>query len=120
MAGTTERPLLPERFALHFDSDSDQPLEEHAAEIDRVAALLKDDPTLTLRIIGHADDSGTPAHNEALGQARADRLRSALIARGAPEAGIMALSAGSSDPIADNATPEGRAMNRRVEVVIGR
>lgn len=113
-------PPHPESFTLHFDTDSDEPLEEHAAEIDRVAALLKEDPTLTLRIIGHTDDSGTPAHNDALGRARADHLRSALIARGAPEAAISTISAGSSDPIADNTTPEGRAMNRRVEVVIGR
>ncbi len=114
------RAALPDHFALRFDSDSDEPLNEFAMEIDRVIALLDEDPALTVRIIGHADDSGTPAHNDALAQARADRLRSALMQRGAQEERIITASAGSSDPIADNATPEGRAMNRRVEVEVVR
>jgi hypothetical protein len=113
-------PELPVHFTLHFDSDRAIPLDEHHTGIDRLAAALKEDRTLTVRITGHADDSGTPAHNEVLAQARADRLRDALVVRGAPEEGIITLSAGSSDPIADNATPEGRALNRRVVVVVGK
>ena len=107
---------LPDHFTLHFDSDRDEPLSEHAAEIIRIATSMKNDPSLSLRIIGHADDSGGATHNDALAQARADRVLMALVAQGAPEERITALSLGSYDPIADNATTEGRAMNRRVVV----
>ncbi|MBK6831128.1 MAG: OmpA family protein [Flavobacteriales bacterium] len=113
-------PAFPDRLSLYFDTDSDEPLGRYVAELDRLAALLKDEPTLRIRIIGHADDSGTPAHNERLAQARADRLRSALIERGAPDAHITTTSAGSREPIADNTTEEGRAINRRVEVEVVR
>lgn len=109
-------PVFPGRFAFYFDTDSEQPLGLCAVELDRLAALLKDEPTLQIRIIGHTDDSGTSQHNEHLAQARADRLRSALIDRGAPDARIAISSAGSREPIADNATEEGKALNRRVEV----
>lgn len=117
-AGTSS--VLPDRFTLHFDTDSDEPLGEHASEIDRIATALNEDPALSLRIIGHADDSGAPAHNDALAQARADRLLFELARRGAPEERITALSEGSNDPIADNSTAGGRALNRRVVVELVR
>lgn len=111
-------PTLADRIALYFDTDCDQPIGRHAVELDRLAALLKDEPTLRIRIIGHTDDSGTLVHNEQLAQARADRLRSALIGRGAPGDHITTSSAGSREPLADNATEEGRALNRRAEVEV--
>ena len=106
----------PDRTALYFDTDDETPLGPYTADADRIAAWLKEDPTLRIRIIGHADDSGTPAHNERLAHARAEHLRNALVERGAPQEHIIVVSAGSREPIADNATEEGRAMNRRVEV----
>lgn len=109
---------LPPELTFHFGSDSDVPLEGGAEALDHLVRALQASPALRLRIVGHADDSGTPAYNERLAQARADALFTALVARGAPEARISTWSAGASDPLASNATPEGRALNRRVVVVV--
>lgn len=108
----------PDRIVLHFATDSDLPLELDAGALDRLAITLNADRTMRLHITGHADDSGTPAHNRRLAQARADRLRDLLVQRGAPLTSIDTSSAGSDRPIADNTSPEGRAMNRRVEVEV--
>jgi hypothetical protein len=110
----------PDRIVLHFESDSALPMEVDADALDRLAARLNADRSERLRITGHADGSGTPARNQQLAQARADRLRDLLVARGALASSIRTFSAGSSQPIADNATPQGRALNRRVEVVVER
>lgn len=112
--------VWPEHVVLHFDSDSEMPLEVDAEALDALAAVLNADRNLVLQIIGHADDSGTETRNERLAQARADGLRDLLVERGAPAASIHTSSEGSKQPIADNATPEGRAMNRRVEVELRR
>ncbi len=110
----------PDRITLHFDSDSDQPLELDAGALDRLAAELRSDTTMRIRIIGHTDDSGTEPRNKRLAQARADRLAQALTQRGVPPSMITTVSAGSRTPLANNSTPEGRAANRRVEVVLER
>jgi hypothetical protein len=110
----------PDRITLHFDTDSDTPLELDPGALDHLAGLLIAEEELHVEIIGHADDSGTLQHNLQLAQARADRLRTALVQRGATEQRISTISAGSTQPIADNALPEGRAQNRRVEVVLVR
>ncbi len=106
----------PESITLRFDTDSDQPLNAVSDSLDRLVELMASDATVYVRITGHTDDSGTRAHNQRLAQNRAGRLRRALIERGVDEDRITALSAGSLDPIADNGTPEGRALNRRVVV----
>ena len=108
----------PDRIVLHFDTDSDLPLELDAGALDRLAATLNADRTMRLHITGHADDSGTPDRNRRLAQARADRLRDLLVQRGAPPRSIMTFSAGSDRPLADNTSQEGRALNRRVEVEV--
>ncbi|MEO8591286.1 MAG: OmpA family protein [Flavobacteriales bacterium] len=120
-----EEPLVehgpwPDRITLHFDSDSDQPLELDAGALDRLAEALRNDPELHVRIIGHTDDSGTGSRNEQLAQARADRLAQALTQRGILTSRITTVSAGSRTPMADNGSPEGRATNRRVEVLLER
>jgi outer membrane protein OmpA-like peptidoglycan-associated protein len=110
----------PEHVVLHFDSDSELPLEVDDKALDALADALAADRNLSLHITGHADDTGTEPRNELLAQARADALRDQLLQRGAPPTSIRTSSAGSKRPIADNATPEGRAMNRRVEVELRR
>lgn len=115
---TAEARDAPRTFTFRFDTDRAHPLDGAGDALDQLAALLKEDATAHLRVTGHADDSGTPAHNDALAQARAERTRDALVQRGAPLARISTRSAGSSDPVADNTTPEGRALNRRVVVEV--
>lgn len=69
-----------------------------------------------LRIEGHTDSIGQSASNEALSSRRAEAVRAALIARGVPEARLVAQGFGSTRPIADNTSIEGRARNRRIEI----
>lgn len=71
-----------------------------------------------IRIEGHTDDRGSDASNQQLSQARADAVRSYLIERGLPSDRVEAIGKGESSPIAGNDTAEGRATNRRVEVVV--
>lgn len=110
----------PDHLVLHFDSDSELPLEVDGDALDRLASALNADRSMSLHITGHTDDSGTEERNEALGHARADRLLELLMQRGVPAGSIHTYSKGSRLPIADNATAEGRAMNRRVEVELRR
>jgi len=85
----------------------------------QVADALNAQPTETkIRIEGHTDDRGADASNQALSQARADAVRAFLIERGMPSDRVEAVGKGESAPIAGNDTSEGRATNRRVEVVV--
>jgi outer membrane protein OmpA-like peptidoglycan-associated protein len=69
---------------------------------------------------GHTDSQGSESYNQVLSQRRADTVRDYLMQRGYPADRIQARGMGENRPIADNASPEGRANNRRVEIVIER
>jgi flagellar motor protein MotB len=69
-------------------------------------------------IIGHTDDRGDEGENYQLALKRANIIREALIANGVPAENINANSKGQSEPVADNSTAEGRAQNRRIELLI--
>jgi outer membrane protein OmpA-like peptidoglycan-associated protein len=86
--------------------------------LDRVAALLETYPDLNVRIEGHTDSLGDAAANLALSQQRAEAVKQALIERGVAPERLTARGLGPERPIADNATPAGRAQNRRVEVYV--
>ena len=80
-------------------------------------ALLREDPALRLSIDGHTDASGDAAHNLRLSEARARSVVAALTGQGIDAARLEAKGHGQSRPVADNATDDGRAKNRRVELV---
>ena len=82
------------------------------------AAALQLLPESTLVVTGHTDDLGTPETNQALSQARAQIVVDWMVGRGIAPERVVARGAGESDPIADNATPEGREANRRIEAVL--
>jgi outer membrane protein OmpA-like peptidoglycan-associated protein len=69
---------------------------------------------------GYADSQGSEAYNLALSQRRADTVRIYLVQHGYPAARVLARGMGEQRPIADNATAEGRANNRRVEIVLAK
>lgn len=80
---------------------------------------LQAQPDRSITLIGHTDTSGTAAGNLALSQARANALRDWLAGQfGIEAARIFTLGRGGDVPLADNATPQGRAQNRRIEVVL--
>ncbi len=86
--------------------------------LDRIIATLEDRPELSVRIEGHTDSLGSPEINQPLSQQRAEAVRQALIERGLAGERVEAHGAGSTQPIADNATPEGQRRNRRVELYL--
>jgi outer membrane protein OmpA-like peptidoglycan-associated protein len=88
------------------------------ALLDLGAAALQLLPEATLVVTGHTDDVGTDATNIALSQARAQVVVDWMVGKGVDPARVIARGAGESEPIADNATPEGRDANRRIEAVL--
>ena len=86
-----------------------------SAVLDETVAMLKKYPTVRIEISGHTDASGDEEKNRALSQQRADAVRAYLVSRGIPEARLESKGYGPEFPIGNNATPEGRAQNRRVE-----
>jgi outer membrane protein OmpA-like peptidoglycan-associated protein len=85
------------------------------AQLEEAAAWLAGEPG-AVEIRGHTDASGDAEANRALSLRRAESVRRAFIEMGLPAARLTAVGRGEDSPIADNATPEGRARNRRVEI----
>jgi outer membrane protein OmpA-like peptidoglycan-associated protein len=88
--------------------------------LDDVAGALMAARERTVLVEGHTDSRGTRDGNQALSQRRADAVRSYLVSRGYPADKIEARGIGQERPVAENATAEGRANNRRVEIVVER
>lgn len=88
------------------------------ANLDRVVEFVGSDPSRPIRIEGHTDDRGGDNLNQALSQRRADAVREALVARGVAPSRMRTVGLGKTRPVATNATAEGRARNRRVEVIL--
>ncbi|HEY6561064.1 MAG TPA: OmpA family protein [Polyangiaceae bacterium] len=89
-------------------------------KLGKVAEVLQNqDDSKMITVEGHTDSVGSDSNNQALSQARAESVRSFLVSRGVPSPRIRAVGRGESVPIADNKTVEGRANNRRVEIIVG-
>jgi len=86
--------------------------------LDRLASTLNQHPVTTVTIIGHTDSTGSDAVNEPLSINRAASTRDYLVQRGVSAQRIAVDGRGSRQPVADNTTAAGRAMNRRVEIFI--
>jgi len=100
-----------------FDTDKTDIKPESAPLIGEVVKLLKQNPTLKLRIEGHTDTQGTPAYNVTLSNGRSKSVMLALLKAGIDPARLQARGFGQTRPVADNGTEVGRAKNRRVELV---
>lgn len=81
-------------------------------------ALIKEDPTSKIVVEGHTDSQGGVPYNQDLSQRRAQSVRDYLVSRGIASDRVTSQGFGSSRSIADNASAEGRANNRRVEIVV--
>jgi len=84
-----------------------------------VARVLKLAPDRAIRVEGYADSLGEADYNEALSQRRANNVMDWLVAHNIADVRLTAVGRGERDPVATNDTAEGRAMNRRVQLVIG-
>lgn len=87
------------------------------AQLDQIAAILKQIPNKTIIIEGHTDEVGSEQDNLRLGQSRADNVKAYFVEQhGIPPGRFKTISYGATRPIASNETEEGRARNRRVEI----
>lgn len=93
-------------------------LREAQNKLDAVAQALKDQDDHKMVVEGHTDSQGKETDNLELATKRAQAVRDYLVAKGVASDHISAVGIGQSRPVASNATPEGRAQNRRVEIIV--
>ena len=118
LAGSEATPRTFTFEKLNFDTAKSDIRAADAAEVDQVAATLKQYGTAHIRIAGYADSRGNSASNMALGKARAESVKAALVGKGIDASRIDTVSGGESDPVDTNATAGGRFENRRTELVV--
>ena len=105
-------------YGILFDTDKADIKPESKGQLDEMAALMKANPALKVHIVGHTDNQGTVEHNLGLSQRRADSVVRALSTQyGIAPARMLARGLGPFSPVATNDTEDGRAKNRRVEIV---
>lgn len=105
-------------YGVLFDTGKSDLKPESEPTLAEIAKLLKDQPALKIFVVGHTDMVGDPAANMKLSQARAQAVVTALTTRfGIAAARLTAFGNGPYSPVASNKTEEGRAKNRRVELV---
>ncbi|WDH24200.1 OmpA family protein [Pseudomonas chlororaphis] len=107
---------------VHFEFDSARLTAADKAKLDTIATRLKQEaPSAQLRVAGHTDSVGSDAYNQRLSEKRARSVTEYLISAGVPRSSFVSVvGAGESQPVADNKTADGRAMNRRTEIKINR
>jgi outer membrane protein OmpA-like peptidoglycan-associated protein len=103
---------------ISFETNKSVLLAPSFTELDKLVTYLKSNPTYKVNIVGHTDNIGNEADNKNLSQARAKSVADYLIMRGVSKTNIRFTGLGSTNPIATNATEEGRKKNRRVECTI--
>lgn len=105
---------------LHFAFNSANLTTTDKSVLDLVAKRLSQEaPNAKLSLVGFTDSVGSDAYNLKLSEQRAISVANYLVAAGVPQANIVAVAGeGEGDPVADNATKEGRAMNRRVVIAV--
>jgi len=101
-----------------FDTNSDTIRPGLYNELDRISQIMVKYPQTSIVVAGYTDSTGSDVYNQQLSERRAANVKNALVQRGVQEYRINAMGYGENSPIATNATPEGRQMNRRVEIRI--
>ena len=101
---------------VNFITDSSELTPGSRHILDRVAESLEDRPEVEVEVEGHTDSVADPAYNMDLSQRRAESVRAYLVSRGVSERRLTARGYGETRPVASNATAQGRAKNRRVEL----
>ena len=105
-------------YGVYFDTDSADIKPESSATLEEMSKLLQSRPSLKLQVVGHTDSQGGYEHNMDLSRRRATAVATSLASRYGIDSGrLRAAGVGPLSPVASNDTPEGRAKNRRVELV---
>jgi outer membrane protein OmpA-like peptidoglycan-associated protein len=101
-----------------FDIDSAAIRASLQADLRALARNLQQYPNTTVDVIGHTDNTGSAAYNQDLSSRRASAVAGVLLEAGVSPGRVRSFGRGEDEPIASNLTPDGRAQNRRVEVII--
>jgi len=101
-------------IGVNFAFDKSDLLPESYPVLDKAVILLNDKPDINVEIEGYTDYIGTDAYNQTLSVERAQTVRTYLISKGINENRLTTIGYGKTNPVADNTTDEGRAMNRRI------
>jgi outer membrane protein OmpA-like peptidoglycan-associated protein len=114
-------PAAPPRYTfdlamVHFRFDHADLTRGGIDTVNAIASTLKDHQDVTVDVVGHTDWIGTEAYNMKLSRARAETVRRLLVKDGVADSRITVKFHGKDEPVADNKTAAGRALNRRVEV----
>lgn len=104
-------------YGIYFDFDKADIKPESRPQIDEMAALLKNNAGLKVFIVGHTDNQGKLDYNLSLSQRRAEAVAKALAQQGIPAQRMLAKGVANLAPVSSNASEDGRAKNRRVELV---
>jgi|SRR5581483_11854968 len=104
--------------AAYFDFDKADIKPAGREVLEGAVKTLRDNPTIHVMVEGHTDSVGSDAYNQKLSERRAKAVRDYLVRQGIEASRLTTRGYGESRPIADNTTAEGRAKNRRVEVVV--
>ena len=107
---------LPQDILFATDSASLRP--DLTGDLVAVARSLNEYPATTVQVVGHTDNTGAAAYNQQLSARRANTVASVLIQNGVSAGRVQSFGRGEDQPRASNLTPEGRAQNRRGEIVI--
>jgi outer membrane protein OmpA-like peptidoglycan-associated protein len=114
----TARGLIVNMSDVLFDSNKYTLKPEAREKLAKVSGILLAYPNLKVQVEGYTDNIGSDAYNQKLSEQRADRVREYLISESVADANVTAKGYGKSDAVADNSTNDGRAKNRRVELVV--
>ena len=101
-----------------FETDSAKLAPSAADLVSRISEVMKNNPDLKISVVGHTDSTGDYNYNVKLSERRAKAFADALVKDGIAANRLTGVGVGPQSPIASNDTPEGRAENRRVELVL--
>jgi OmpA-OmpF porin, OOP family len=104
--------------SLKFETGKSSLTAASLVTVDNIAKVLTENPNVSIRLEGYTDNVGNPASNMKLSASRAATVASQIVAKGIDKARVEEAGLGDKNPIGDNATPEGKATNRRIEVVV--
>ncbi|CAI8958796.1 OmpA family protein [Methylocaldum szegediense] len=107
---------MPSNVTFAYNSDQISP--QAASALTQVATTLNQFPETLLTVVGHTDSDGSDAYNMDLSRRRANAVSEFLMAQGVSGSRLQTIGMGKSQPIASNSTEEGKARNRRVELLI--
>ena len=102
---------------INFETGKSTISAESQKTIDNIVMMLQENPTLKISIEGHTDNVGAVADNKTLSENRAKAVMNAVVSKGITSSRLTSKGWGQEKPVADNATDEGKAKNRRVEIV---